>query len=175
MKLILSESELSELKKLLRSKDLENIKNIDVEILQTIGNRLDDTVSVKLFVDGAADLHTKTAGIGGVFYRNGDELFSFSKFIGSATNNEAEYGALIRGLEEAHNLNISSIEIFADSELVVKQINGEYKVKNERMQKLHGKTIKLLSNFTTWSLSHIPREKNSAADKLSKEGMRGKK
>ena len=56
-----------------------------------------------------------------------------------------------------------------------KQINGVYKVKNERMQKLHHKAIGLLDKFNSWSLTHIPREKNSVADKLSKEGRRGKK
>ncbi len=174
MILKLSKAELAELKKVLQSKVLNSIKNIDVDIIHNISNRLSESESVKLFVDGAADLHTKTAGIGGVFYRGGDELFSFSEFIGSATNNEAEYQALIKGLEESHKLNISNIEIFADSELVVKQINGDYKVKNERMQKLHYKAIGLFSKFNSWSLTHIPREKNSVADKLSKEGMRGK-
>ncbi len=172
MILKLSKAELSELKKVLKSKVLNSIKNININILHNISNRLNDSTSVKLFVDGAADLHTKTAGIGGVFYRNGDELFSFSEFIGSATNNEAEYKSLIRGLEESHNLNILNINIFADSELVVKQINGDYKVKNERMQILNRKVISLLKNFSSWSISHIPREKNSIADKLSKDGMR---
>ena len=175
MILKLSKAELSEIKKVLNSKVLKSINNIDIDILHNINNRLEDSESVKLFVDGAADLHTKTAGIGGVFYRNGDELFSFSEFIGSATNNEAEYGALIKGLDESLKLNISNIEIFADSELVVKQINGKYKVKNERMKILYTKAISLLEKFNSWSLTHIPREKNSVADKLSKEGMRGKK
>ena len=101
MILKLSKEELSELKKILQSKEIKSIKNVDVEVLHNISDRLDDTNPVKLFVDGAADLHTKTAGIGGVFYRNGDELYSFSEFIGSATNNEAEYKALIKGLEES--------------------------------------------------------------------------
>lgn len=175
MILKLSKAELSELKKVLQSKVLKNIKNIDVHILHNIYKRLDDNASVELYVDGAADLHTKTAGIGGVFYRNGDELFSFSEFIGSATNNEAEYKALIEGLKESHKLNILSIVIYADSELIVKQINGEYKVKNERMQVLNNKAISLLGKFNRWSISHIPRDKNSVADKLSKAGMRRKK
>ena len=174
MILKLSKAELSELKKVLQSKVLNSIKNIDTNILNTISNRLNDSASVKLFVDGAADLHTKTAGIGGVFYRNCDELFSFSEFIGSATNNEAEYKSLIKGLEESHNLNILNINIFADSELVVKQINGDYKVKNERMKILNRQVISLLKNFSSWSISHISREKNSVADKLSKDGMRRK-
>ena len=175
MILKLSKDELSELKKVLQSKEIKSNKNINVEVLNNINKRLDSTNPVKLFVDGAADLHTKTAGIGGVFYRNGDELYSFSEFIGSATNNEAEYGALIKGLEESLKLNISNIEIFADSELVVKQINGDYKVKNERMQKLHKIAHGLLNNIEFWSINHIPREKNSVADKLSKDGMRSKK
>jgi ribonuclease HI len=175
MILKLSKAELSELKKVLSSKVLNSIGDIDLKLINAINNRLDNGKSVKLFVDGAADLHTKIAGIGGVFFRNGDELFSFSEFIGSATNNEAEYGALIRGLEESLKLNIVDIDIFADSELVVKQIKGEYKVKNERMQKLHSKAIRLFTKLNSWSIAHIPREKNTIADKLSKEGMRGTK
>ena len=175
MILKLSKAELTELKKVLNSKVLKSIEDIDINVLNIINKRLGNGESIKLYVDGAADLHTKTAGIGGVFYRNGDELFSFSEFIGSSTNNEAEYGALIKGLEESHNLNLRNIDIFADSELVVKQINGEYKVKNERMQKLHGKAISSLAKLNSWSLTHIPREKNSVADKLSKDGMRKKK
>ena len=175
MILKLSKAELSELKKVLSSKVLNRIENIDLKLINSINNRLDNGKSIKLFVDGAADLHTKTAGIGGVFFRNGDELFSYSEFIGNATNNEAEYGALIRGLEESLKLNILDIDIFADSELVVKQINGEYKVKNDRMQKLYGKAISLFENFNSWSLAHIPREKNTIADKLSKDGMKGTK
>ena len=175
MILKLSKAELSELKKVFQSNVLSSIDNIDIDVLNNIQKRLGNNGSIKLYVDGAADLHTKTAGIGGVFYRSGNELFSFSEFIGSATNNEAEYKALIKGLEESHKLNISNIEIFADSELVVKQINGDYKVKNERMQRLHHKAIGLFSKFNSWSLTHITRDKNSVADKLSKEGMRGKK
>ena len=175
MNLKLSKAETLELKKVLQSKVLNNIKNININVLQNISSRLNDSTSVKLYVDGAADLHTKTAGIGGVFYRNGDELFSFSEFIGSATNNEAEYKALIKGLKESHNLNILNIVIFADSELIVRQINGDYKVKNERMQVLYSKAISLFKNFNSWSITHISREKNSVADKLSKEGMRRKK
>jgi len=171
----LSKAEHTELSKLLNSGYLNNIKNINIKILRNLSKKLIQDKTIKLFVDGAADLHSKTAGIGGVVFRNDEEVYSFSEFIGSATNNEAEYSALIKGIDCLINLNITSAEIYADSELIVKQINGEYKVKNERMQRLHSKAKLLLKNIDSWTVSHIPREKNTVADNLSKEGMRNKK
>ena len=110
--------------------------------------------AVSLFIDGAADLNTKTVGIGGVFLgENNEELSRFSEYLDDATNNEAEYSALIRGLE----LNIMDIKIYADSELVVKQVNGEYKVKHERMRPLRRKAIALLCQYSNWSVQHVPR------------------
>jgi ribonuclease HI len=110
--------------------------------------------AVSLFIDGAADLNTKTVGIGGVFLgENNEELSRFSEYLDDATNNEAEYSALIRGLE----LNIMDIKIYANSELVVKQVNGEYKVKHERMRPLHRKAIALLCQYSNWSMQHVPR------------------
>ncbi|MFL3050304.1 MAG: ribonuclease HI family protein, partial [Candidatus Neomarinimicrobiota bacterium] len=98
------------------------------------------------------------------------EFHSFSENIGAATNNEAEYQALIRALDISKKLNIYKIDIFSDSELLVKQINLEYKVKNERLKKLHTKARDKLYN-STWKLSHIRREKNRKADFLSKKGL----
>ena len=174
MNIKLSKAELAELKKVLQPKNLNKLIDIDINILRDLGNRIEQNGKIKLFVDGAADLQTKTAGIGGVIYRNGEEMYSFSEHIGSATNNEAEYKALIRGLKELINLKLLNVEVYADSELVVKQINGIYKVKNERMQVLHKEARHLLKEFERWLVSHIPREKNSVADKLSKNGMRNK-
>ena len=174
MNINLSETESSELKKLLKSDKIKSIEDIDLEIIEKISKKIDSDGIVKLYVDGAADLHSRTAGIGGVIYRNGEELFSFSEHLKNATNNEAEYLALIRGLEELIGFKLLNAEIFADSELIVKQLNGEYKVKNERMQNLHKKAMKLFQKFNYWSLKHVPREKNTVADKLSKLGMREK-
>lgn len=174
MNIKLSEAEVSELKKLLQSSNLESIKDINTDILDSISTKIERSGKIELYVDGAADLHTKTAGIGGVIYRNGEELFSFSEFLDDSTNNEAEYTALIRGLQELINLKLLNANIYADSELIVKQINGEYKVKNDRMQVLHKEAMKLFEKFNTWTLNHIPREKNYVADKLSKNGMRNK-
>lgn len=172
MNIKLSDSELRELKKLLSSPILKNFKDIDLTILDNLNERLNPQINISLYVDGAADVHSNRAGIGGIIYKGSQEIFTFSEYIGKATNNEAEYRALIRGLKEIINLKILSVDIYADSELVVKQINGKYKVKNERMLALHAKVMEIINELNKWTITHIPREKNSIADKLSKEGMR---
>ena len=124
----LSKREIEVLTLILDNEDFSQLSPDYQKIISSLRSKLSSTGTVELFVDGAADLHSGTAGIGGVFYRNGEELYSFSEFIGSKTNNEAEYEALIRGIKEAHNLKLLSLNIFADSPLVVRQIIGEYKV-----------------------------------------------
>lgn len=124
-----------------------------------------------LFVDGASQLQKKRAGIGGVIYLDDSEIESFSEHIGDATNNEAEYQAMIRGLELLTKYKPEKIYVFADSELVVRQINGQYKVKNPRMQKLFGKVMTLLQQYDHWNVEHVPREQNMRADQLSKQGL----
>ena len=160
----LSKEEIEVLTLILDNEDFSQLSPDYQKIISSLRSKLSGTGTVELFVDGAAALHTETAGIGGVFYRNGEELYSFSEFIGSKTNNEAEYEALIRGIKEAHKLNLLSINIFADSQLVVRQITGEYKVKNERMKLLHKQALELLEKLENWN-------KNTRADALSKSGM----
>ena len=127
--------------------------------------------AIKLFVDGAADLHSKTAGIGGVIYSNDKELSNFSEPLFDKTNNEAEYLSLIKGIEQLIDLKVVSVDIFSDSELVVKQVLGIYKVKNERMKILYNLVLEKLQLIDQWNLVHIRREKNIRADELSKLGM----
>ena len=167
----LSKEEIEVLTLILDNEDFSQLSHDYQKIISSLRSKLSGTGTVELFVDGAADLHTETAGIGGVFYRNGEELYSFSEFIGSKTNNEAEYEALIRGIKEAHKLNLLSINIFADSQLVVRQITGEYKVKNERMKLLHKQALELLEKLENWNIEHVLRDKNTRADALSKSGM----
>ena len=126
---------------------------------------------IKLFVDGAADLNSKTAGIGGVIYLNDKELSNFSEPLFDKTNNEAEYLSLIKGIEQIIDLKLSNVYIYADSELVVKQVLGIYKVKNERMKILYNLVLEKLKLIDHWNLVHIRREKNIRADELSKMGM----
>ena len=99
-------------------------------------------------------------------------MITFSKPLYDKTNNESEYLALLEGLNVSLELNIMTINIYADSELVVRQVNGVYKVKNYRMKVLHSDVINLLEKFNEWSLDHINRDNNQIADKLSKNGMR---
>ena len=142
------------------------LKNIYDKLLNT-------SHTYTLYVDGAADLHTKTAGIGGVFFNNkNEEVCSFSQYLDDATNNEAEYSALIKGLQQGIELKLININIFSDSELIVKQVNGDYKVKNDRMKKLHQKVLYLLEQYDNWVINHVMRDENTIADRLSKEGRK---
>jgi phosphoribosylglycinamide formyltransferase-1 len=87
-------------------------------------------------------------------------------YLGRATNNFAEYSALLRGLQRAKQLKAKRVTVFSDSELLVRQINGEYKVKNTTLQDLHSRSLALLEKFSSWKVKHITREKNKEADKL---------
>lgn len=127
--------------------------------------------SFSLFVDGASQPQKKKAAIGGVIYLNDSEIENFSENIGEATNNEAEYQAMIRGLELLKKYKPDKVFVFADSELVVKQLNGQYRVKNDRMKKLYGKVMNALQSFPHYSIEHVPRENNKRADQLSKNGL----
>ena len=167
----LSKEEIEVLTFILKNEDFFHLSPKHQKAISSLRSKLSGDGTIELFVDGASDLHTETAGIGGVFYRNGEELYSFSEFIGSKTNNEAEYEALIHGIKEAHNLKLLSLNIFADSQLVVRQIIGEYKVKNERMKPLHKQALELLDKLENWNIEHVLRDKNKRADALSKSGM----
>ena len=124
-----------------------------------------------LFVDGAADLHSQTAGIGGAVFVDGKEIYCFSEPLLNKTNNEAEYTALLKGVQTILELKLVNINIYSDSELIVNQIKGKYNIKNDRMIVLHGQVMDALNGVKTWSIHHIRREKNKRADGLSKEGM----
>ena len=140
-------------------------------IIESILSKLKSKDEVVLYIDGAAMPDREGAGIGGVCYKNKEKLFSFSKFIGNKTNNEAEYFALIKGLNQALEKKLKVITIYSDSQLIVNQINGKYLVKNERMKICYQETINVLSNFNWWTITHIPREENKEADFLSKQGL----
>ncbi|MEJ5226746.1 ribonuclease HI family protein [Thermodesulfovibrio sp.] len=121
----------------------------------------------KLYCDGASRGNPGEAGIGCLLIYD-NERVEVSEYIGKTTNNVAEYTALIRGLQEALRVGISSIEIFLDSELIVLQLKGVYRIKNKNLLPFYNQAIKLLSEFKNYEIFHIPRENNSEADKLAK-------
>lgn len=128
-------------------------------------------ILAELYCDGASSGNPGKAGIGVVLVTEG-RTHEISAGIGTATNNVAEYQALLRGLEKAHELKVENVNIFLDSELLVKQIQGTYRVKNEHLKKLYDKAVAQLRSFKTFSIQHIPREQNSKADKLAKNAVK---
>jgi len=119
------------------------------------------------FIDGASSGNPGPAGIGVVIYCGKDELLSESKYIGETTNNVAEYTALTHLLDLCKKYDIKKIKVFSDSELLVKQVNGEYKVKNENLKKFFFSIFRH-KNHMDFIIEHVPREQNKEADKLAK-------
>ncbi len=132
----------------------------------------DKQSTYELYTDGASKGNPGLSGIGYVIKKNGVVVDETCKSIGVATNNIAEYTALIEGLKKLLDLKIKSINVYSDSELMVKQINGEYQVKNSKIKPLYAQVKDLANQFDYFSISHIPREKNRLADKLSKEAAK---
>lgn len=122
----------------------------------------------KIFSDGASRGNPGPAGCGYVIYNENSLVDSESRPIGIATNNVAEYLGLLFALEKVLTLNPDYVEIFLDSELVVKQIKGEYKIKNVKLKGYYEKIRSLLKNLN-YDIKHIPREMNKYADKLAKD------
>lgn len=133
-----------------------------------------DSGSYRLHVDGGARGNPGPAGIGAVMLdADGDTVFELSETIGEATNNVAEYRALLAGLMRAIERGVSSLDIYSDSELVVKQLRGEYKVRNEGLRPLHDEAIALLRRLDHYRLHAVPRERNAHADMLVNKALDG--
>jgi ribonuclease HI len=118
-------------------------------------------------VDGGARGNPGPAAIAAVVQdADGSVLEERGERIGRATNNVAEYRALLLGIERAAALDASELELVGDSELVVKQVKGEYKVKDAGMRELHAQVKEALRAFESWSIRHVRREQNAEADRL---------
>jgi ribonuclease HI len=124
-----------------------------------------------LRTDGGARGNPGPAGAGFVIEDGGAIVCSAGRFLGVATNNIAEYQALIWGLENVIALGYHEVSVFADSELLVKQVNGTYKVKNEGLKPLFIRTLALLRTFDAFEVSHVRREQNKSADGIANEAM----
>jgi ribonuclease HI len=127
-----------------------------------------DIDKVILYTDGASRGNPGPAAIGAILKdTKGNLLGRISQSIGSTTNNQAEYRAVIAALKKAISLGAGEVELRADSELVVKQINGKYRVKNAALRPLYQEVVKLIGSLDNFKAVSIPRAQNSEADSLA--------
>jgi ribonuclease HI len=123
---------------------------------------------VIIHADGVSRGNPGLAAIGATIKEgSGRLLAAISRGIGLATNNQAEYRALIAVLEEAHRLGATEASIYLDSELVVRQLNGRYRVKNAALKVLHNEARRLLGRLASFNITHVPRRQNAEADRLA--------
>jgi ribonuclease H / adenosylcobalamin/alpha-ribazole phosphatase len=129
-------------------------------------------VRAKLSTDGGARGNPGPAAYGYVLEADdGTVLAAHGETIGTATNNVAEYRALVAGLEKAHELQVDEVEVVSDSELLVKQMRGEYKVKNEALRELSIQAARLARQIGNVSYTAVRREHNELADRLVNEAL----
>src|SRR3954462_7357874 len=124
-------------------------------------------------VDGGARGNPGPAGIGAVVSdpADGQELAAEGRYIGETTNNVAEYRGLLLGLELARRLGATEVEVINDSELVARQIGGQYKVKHVTLRPPFTEAMEALRGFDRWSVRNVPREHNVRADELVNEAL----
>jgi ribonuclease HI len=125
-----------------------------------------------VMVDGAARGNPGHAGCGAVILDgNGKLVKELSRYLGHATNNVAEYQGLLMGLETLLELGKKRIRVESDSQLLVRQLNGEYRVRDEKLKPLFQKALILLRQFDAYRILHVPREMNRLADRLANKGI----
>lgn len=127
---------------------------------------------LRAWVDGGARGNPGPAGFGvAIKTLDGELVKELGGYLGRATNNVAEYSGLIAALEAAHELGAEELEVFSDSELMVRQMNGQYKVRNEGLKPLFAKAKALAGRLGSVRISHVRREENREADRLANEAM----
>jgi len=124
-------------------------------------------------IDGGARGNPGPAAAGVVVRcgQDGVSLRAAGYFLGKTTNNQAEYAALIRGLEAAAELEADEVEVFSDSELLVRQMSGQYRVRNAALRPLFERAQQLAGRFGRLTVRHIPREQNTQADRLVNQAI----
>jgi ribonuclease HI len=126
---------------------------------------------VTIFTDGASRGNPGPAAYAYVIKRDGAEDVEEKSRLPDTTNNVAEYTALVRALEHAQRLGARRLNICTDSELMVKQVQGSYRVKNEGLRPLYEKALDLLDRFDSFTIRHVPRSQNAHADRLCNEAL----
>jgi len=125
---------------------------------------------LKIHIDGGARGNPGPAAIGAVL-RDDQNQYFLSEYIGPATNNVAEYTAMEKALEKAVSLGIKQVQVFSDSELMVKQLNGIYRVKNDTLRVIYNRVNELIKNFDNIEIIHVRREFNKEADSLVNKAL----
>jgi ribonuclease HI len=127
---------------------------------------------MQAYIDGASRGNPGRAGAGVVIYdETGATFLEESAYLGNATNNVAEYRALILALELAEKAGMEELNVFSDSELIVKQVNGHYRVKEPTLIKLNSKVLKQVGKLKRFTIRHIPRNENKIADRLANRAI----
>ncbi len=127
---------------------------------------------LEIYIDGASKGNPGPSGIGVIICRGGETVKNISAYIGNTTNNIAEYTALIYALQEALMLKAEALKINTDSQLLCRQLNKIYKVRNPNILGLYNQVLHLLSGFKRVSINNIPREGNRKADKLASKAIK---
>jgi ribonuclease HI len=125
-----------------------------------------------LMVDGAARGNPGEAGCGAVICdESGAVVMELTRYLGRATNNVAEYEALLMGLEALLKIGKKKVRVQSDSQLLVRQLNGQYRVKDEKLKVLFGRAVALLRQLDWYRILHVPRESNRLADRLANRAI----
>ena len=127
--------------------------------------------TVTVFIDGGAIGNPGPAGAGVYIEVRGEPWTGLFEYLGHRTNNYAEYRALLRALEYGVEQGFRRLEVYSDSQLLVRQITGKYRVKNQVLQTLHLEAKTLISRFEHFRIHHIPREQNKRADSLARKAQ----
>lgn len=127
---------------------------------------------VRVYSDGAARGNPGPAGAGAVLTDpSGAVIARLGRFLGNKTNNVAEYEGLLLGLKHAQELGYRQVEVRADSQLLIRQLKGEYAVRHAGLKPLHAEALRLLHAFDRYELQHVPREENALADEMSNRAI----
>lgn len=130
---------------------------------------------VIVHIDGASRGNPGPSGVGVVFTgANGSPALELSKYLGETTNNVAEYLALLYALQEAQARGFTSVHVRTDSELLAKQLHGEYRVRDATLRLLHDFARQVMRAFAQCTIEHVPREQNTAADRLATAAVEGR-
>lgn len=133
-----------------------------------------DRPKLLVYIDGGSKGNPGPAACAAVIKTadDGQTVLDRGEYLGEATNNVAEYEGLLLGLRLAADLKAGEIEVRSDSELLVRQLTGEYRVKNDRLKELHAEVRRRLDDFDGVQIRHVPREQNTEADRLVNETVR---